>query len=180
MAWSLGEAAAQAARTYFNGTSGATTVLGAKCAAVAARHADGVLLPVPTAIRISDPLLEAEPQFPLLYISPERDAPQISATGLKRGWLLSSEVAFFLIYELSIDQSGSGISNAETMRLMGLRYIVAILECLADGITTMGIEWGTGMNPSAEYGATMTSKRRGVRRSSVLLRIGCVTSEAGL
>lgn len=178
--WTLGEAAAQAARTYFNTTSGATTILGAKCTAVAARYSDGVLLPVPTAIRISDPLIEAESQFPLLYITPERSSPTLGAGGLKRGGLWTHELAFFLYYELAIDQSGSGISNAETMRLMGLRYVVALLECLADGITTMGVEWGTGPSVSAEYGATLTSRSRGIRRSSVLLRIGAMTSEASL
>lgn len=179
--WSLGEAPAQAARTYFNTTSGATTILGAKCAAVAARHSDGVLLPPPVAIAISDPLIETNSQFPRLFIIPERDVPTAGPGGLSRGFMLSSEYSFVMVYELSIDQSGSGISNAETMRLMGTRYVVALLECLAGGITTMGIEWATGdLSPDAQYGTTLTSRKRGVRRSSVLLRIGCETVERGL
>lgn len=180
MTWALGETAAQAARTYFNTTSGATTILGAKCTTVAARYSDGVLLPKPTTIRISDPLIESEAQFPLLYIMPERDSPMFGAGGLTRGFMLQTEVSFVLRYELAIDQSGSGISNAETMRLMGVRYVVALLECLADGTTTMGIEWGTGPSVEAQYGATFANKALGVRRSSVLLRIGCQTVERAL
>lgn len=174
MAWTLGETPVDAALDYIV-TNGAT-----KIAAVAARYADGITLPALAAVRMSDPFIEAEPEFPVLYGVAERDVPNMGAGGISRGFLLSSEAVFIVVYELSVDQTGSGISEAETMRRMGARYAVALLELLSDSISSTGVEWGTGIQPEIRYGATFTNRDRVTYLSDVQVRIGAVAREAAL
>lgn len=174
MAFSLGEASAQAVLTYVSANQTA------KLAAVAARHSDSILLPVFAALRLSDPNTNVEAEFPVLYVLPEEDIPSPSSAGLKRGFLLSTELLLVAAYELTIDQTGSGITEAETLRRMGARYAVALLEMLAEGHASMGYEFGLGVQTRIRYGATFTNKSRTTYLSDVRIQIGSQSTEAAL
>lgn len=177
MGWSLGEGVAQAARSFF------AVNAASKLAAVEARHADGVTLPTFVAIRISDPLAEAEPEFPVLYIVPERDQPVQGYEGIggwANGFYLQTDMLFVVVFELSVDLSSTGITEAEVVRKQGLRYAVALLEALAVAHSSTGYQWGTGSGWSIEYGETFTRSDRNSQISSVYLRIGVASVEEAL
>lgn len=174
MGWAFGEAAADAALTYIDTNSAA------KLTTVAARYGDGITLPAFKATRMSDPYLEAEPEFPVLYAMPERDVPDPAPNGLAKGFLLQSDVVFIVVYELSVDQTGNGTTEAETLRRMGVRYAVAVMEMLAESIASTGVHWGTGRKPEIYYGVTFTNRQRATLLSDVQIRIGAMRRETSL
>lgn len=177
MGWALGEGPAQAARTFISLNAAA------KLAAVEARHADGVTLPTFAAIRISDPMAEAEAEFPTLYVVPERDQPVQGYEGIggwQTGFYLQTDLLFVVVYELSVDLSSTGVTEAEVVRKQGLRYAVALLEILAVAYATTGYQFGTGSGWTIEYGETFTRSDRNSQVSSVYLRIGVASVEEAL
>lgn len=174
MTWALGETPVGTALTYM------TSNAAAKLANVEARYADGITVPAFKAFRMSDPFVEAEPEFPVLYGVAERATGNIVGGGLANGFILTTEAVFVVLYELSADQTGSGVSEAETMRRMGQRYAVAVLEMLADSISSTGVEWATGAGFDIRYGATFTNRDRVTYLSDVQVRIGAQTREAAL
>lgn len=174
MSWALGEAPIRTAMTYIASNAAA------KCAAVQARYSDSVTLPTFAARRVADPNASIEPEFPVLYAVPTRALPQPGPGGLARGFLLDGEVVFVVVFEATVDQTGSGTTPGETLASMGLRYGVVVLELLADSIASTGIEWGTASPIELTYGAQFTIRNRASRLSDVQVRIGYQTRESAL
>ena len=153
MSWAFAEATAEAAITYIEANGAA------KLTSVAARYSDGIPLPAIAALRLSDPWLGAESEFPVVYFVPEESRRVPSAMGMKQVGLWAHRFLVAIVAELSIDQ-GRAITSAETIRRMMMRYVVAILEMLAEGYASMGHEWGVGGPTEVYYDATITDKER--------------------
>lgn len=170
----LGEGVARAVISYLSGG------IADKLATVSARFDPVIPLPAFRAIRLSDPAFEVEEEFPVCYVVPDRDRPQPGPVGLSGSWPLGTDISIWVAYELTSDRSGAGITSAETLRAMGLRYGVALLELLADpdGAATMGFDPGTGgPPPTVDYGPTITNRERGTWMSSILIRFSVQTVE---
>lgn len=152
----------------------------AKLAAVEARHADSVDLPDFKARRMADPAVTSERDFPVLYAVPTRDIPEPGPGGLRRGFIYNGEVVFVAVFEATVDETSSGTETSETLAAMGARYGVALLEMLAESITSTGIQWGTGSPIELSYGAQFTIRGRRTRLSDVQVRIGYQRQESSL
>lgn len=174
MAWALTEGPIRTAMTYI------ATNAAAKCAAVQARYADSVTLPTFAARRVADPNAAIEPDFPVLYAVPTRGVSEPGPGGLARGFMFGGECVFVVVFEASVDQTGSGTTPGETLASMGLRYGVVVLELLADSIASTGVEWGTAAPIELTYGGQFTVRNRASRLSDVQIRIGYQTRESAL
>jgi hypothetical protein len=175
MAWTMAEAVADNVMAYI---ASAQT---AKVAAVAARYsAPSLTMPVFVEVRHSDPDQEREPQFPVLYVVPESSTMDPGPGGFRRGSIVDHRFLFFVM----VAHPGTASETpAETVARLTKRYVVAVLEMLAEYYngTTRPEEWGTGgAGISVSYDPIARTAGGAEYLGSATISIGCLVHEGAI
>lgn len=178
MSWLLGEAPAQSIRTYIWGTDGTDGAMTAKLADVAARDEyedQPIDLPDFAAVRLHAPLSKGypEPAFPVLFIRPVGGRMILGPGGLGRGGTSMIRYLFVVVCE--------DPTNPETALLKALRYMVAVLEMLAESyhVTLRPYSWGMDNGVTFDY-SPMESRESGQYFADVRIEVSTQIREAAL
>lgn len=174
MAWTMAEAVADNAITYIESAQAA------KLAAVAARYTGTVLtMPSFVATRQSDPDQEREPQFPVLYVVPESATMETGPGAWRRGGWVDHRFLFFVF---AMHYGANSETPAETCARLTKRYVVALLEMLAEywNGTTRTEEWGTGGEIRVSYDPIARVASGSEYLGSATIEIGCRVHEGAI
>lgn len=150
MTWKLAEAPAVNLRAYILANQAT------KMAAVQARAeyvATPITLPVFADVKLHAPLVGEDPEYPMLYIRPIGGRMRLGVGGLAQ----SSPVVSMQYMVVVVCEDAEG---PETALLKGMRYLVAVLEMMAESYdgTTYPYHWGMDREVQFDYSPLYTMR----------------------